>query len=155
MAARLLRRWFVLGLLLFPALGAASARAELIVIASAHSAIGQLGRDEVINIYMGRYRRLADGGIAVPYDLDAVSAERKAFYRLLLDKSLEEINAYWARLVFSGRTMPPSGLAGPEELLARIAADPHAIGYLDRQQLSRLERSGAARNVRVVFTLPD
>jgi ABC-type phosphate transport system substrate-binding protein len=154
--AILIRRRFaiaVFGLLL--GLGAMPARADMVVVANAHSSFGQLTRNEVINIYMGRYRRLPDGSAAVPFDLAAGSPERKAFYRRLLDKSLEEINAYWARLVFSGRTTPPQELTGPDELLARVAADPHAIGYLDRQQLSRLERSGGGREVKVVFPLPD
>lgn len=135
--------------------GAAPAWADLVVVANAHGQFGQLTREEVINIYMGRYRRLADGSAAVPYDLEAASSERKAFYRRLLDKSLEEINAYWARLVFSGRTAPPGELAGPEQLLARIAADPHAIGYLDRRQLSQFERGGNGQKVKVIFSLPD
>jgi len=104
---------------------------------------------------MGRYRKLPDGATALPLDQDTESPVRRAFYRLLLDKSLEEINSYWARLVFAGRTMPPKEISGPNEVLERVANDPHAIGYLDRSQLSRADRTSASRNVKVLFSLPD
>lgn len=155
MVTRIRHRFVIAAFGLLLALGAAPARADLVVVASVRSSFGQLAREDVINIYMGRYRRLADGSTAVPFDLETSSPERKAFYRRLLDKSLEEVNAYWARLVFSGRTTPPTELFGPDALLERLAADPHAIGYLERSQLSRLEHAGSGRNVKVVFSLPD
>jgi hypothetical protein len=155
MAARIRRRFAIAVVGLSLGLGAIPAWADLVVVASVRSVVGQLSREDVINIYMGRYRRLPDGSAAEPFDLAAGSPERKAFYRRLLDKSLEEVNAYWARLVFSGRTTPPTESIGPEEMLDRLAADPHAIGYLERKQLLRFEHGSAGSNFKVVFSLPD
>lgn len=81
--------------------------ADLVLVASASSGIEKLTRTEVINIYLGRYRRLGTGATAVPIDLESGSRSKAEFYSLLVNKSLAEINAYWSRLIFSGKKRPP------------------------------------------------
>lgn len=123
------------------------ARADLVVVVSADSGITKLSREEVINIFMGRYRRLPGGATAMPLDIGGDTLEREAFYRRLVGKSLPEINAYWARLVFSGRTTPPEEMFSQREVLARVARDPVAIGYVDRASLNS--------KVKVVYEFPQ
>jgi hypothetical protein len=126
---------------------AVPARAELVVVVSHRSSITSLTRDQVINIYMGRYRVLPDGGTAHPLDAAGDSPERSLFYRSLLGKSLDDVSAYWARLVFSGRTAPPREVPTRRALLEEIDDDATAIGYVARKELPR--------NLKVVFTLPE
>lgn len=121
--------------------------AELVVVVNQESQIEQLSHEEVVNIFMGRYRQLKDGSTALPLDIKGDSTERQVFYRKLLDKSLAEINAYWARLIFSGRTSPPIGLDSWREVLEKLARDPTAIGYI--------ERSALTKQVKVVYTLSE
>lgn len=134
------------------ALSALPAGAEVVVISSTRNTIDHVSRDDVSYIFMGRYRKWPDGSTAHPLDLDADSPIRKTFYRQLVDKSLEEINAYWARLVFAGRTTPPVETRGQEELLEKVANNPQAIGYIDRAYLNR---SAQARNIKILLALPN
>ena len=120
---------------------------ELVVIVNADSGVEKLSRDEVINIFMGRYRKLPNGATAMPLDIDGESDERREFYRQLIGKSLPEVNAYWARLVFSGKTAAPADLATQRQVLERVARDPNAIGYVERKNLNR--------NVKVVYALGE
>lgn len=126
--------------------------AEVVVITNTQNSVDQASREEITNIFMGRYRRWPNGAVAVPFDLESDSPIRKSFYRQLVDKSQEEINAYWTRLVFAGRTTPPPEARNQGELLEKIANHPHAIGYIDRAYLNR---SAAARNIKVLLALPD
>ncbi|QPK64587.1 hypothetical protein IVG45_06420 [Methylomonas sp. LL1] len=114
---------------------AESAPAELVVIVNAGREIESISKQEVVNIFMGRYRKLADGGSVQPIDVKGDSPERRDFYQKLLDKSLAEINAYWARLVFSGRTSPPVSLDSQDDVLDKIARDQTVIGYVDSAHL--------------------
>jgi ABC-type phosphate transport system substrate-binding protein len=145
------RRRFLVRRLLLAALPllllALPVRAELVVVVSPHSDITSLTREQVINIYMGRYRVLPDGSTAHPLDAAADSAERGLFYRGLLGKSLDDVNAYWARLVFSGRTAPPREVPNRQAMLADIADDRNAIGYVERKDLTR--------NLKIVFSFPE
>lgn len=112
---------------------------DLVVVAAARGGIDRLSRDEVINIYMGRYRVLPNGVSARPIDHPG-GAERALFYRKLVGKELPDINAYWARLVFSGKTTPPAVPNRASEVADWVASREGAIGYLERDRLdSRLK----------------
>ncbi len=113
-----------------------AARADMVVIVSADSGIEHLTREQLINIYMGRYRKLPNDAVAAPLDIDGESAERRQFYSLLVGKSLAEINAYWAHLVFSGRTTAPEEVLSQQAVLERVMRDPVAIGYVERKSLN-------------------
>jgi hypothetical protein len=119
---------------------ASTCLAQLAVVVSARSDVEKLGREEVINIFLGRFRQLPSGAMAHPIDLPASLPERAAFYRLLVDKELPEINAYWARLVFSGRTAPPRQARDNEDMLDLVATLPGAVGYIARGRVDNRVR---------------
>jgi hypothetical protein len=117
------------------------------VVANPKAGIGHLSQDDVTNIYLGRYRRLASGVTAEPLDQPADSLLRANFYRHLVDKNLAEINAYWARLIFSGKTQPPRVVANSEEAMQLVARRPGAVAYV--------ERSKVDTRVTIVFEMTD
>lgn len=96
----------LLGLLAFGPL--ASAWADLVVVTNPKSGIDRMSREEVVFVFLGRWRQLPSGIAAVPIDLPIDSPERAAFYRQLVSKSPSEIKAYWSRLMFSGGARPRS-----------------------------------------------
>jgi hypothetical protein len=123
-------------LLLFALLLALPATAaDMVVVANPKSGLTRLRQDEVINIYLGRYRHLPSGLTADPMDQPADSELRVRFYRQLVDKSMAEINAYWARLVFSGKTQPPRVAASTDEAIRRVVREPAALAYIERSQV--------------------
>ncbi len=111
--------------------------AETVVVVNAASPINQLSQDEVVNIFLGRYRRLPTGGTAIPIDQPESSPLRAEFYRKLVNKDLNEVNAYWSRLIFSGRTSPPLQTATAAEVIALLMGNASGIGYIDRSQLDK------------------
>lgn len=125
----------------------ALAHAELVVVAHPKSGIERLSHDEVVNIFLGRYRRLASGVTAEPVDMAGDAESRVLFYRKLVGKSLAEISSYWARLVFSGKTQPPRTVAHVEEALSVVAARPGALAYIERAKVDK--------RVVVVYELSD
>ena len=120
--------------------------AELVLVANPNSGIESLSKSDVINIYLGRYRRLETGSTATPIDLGEDTDDKAAFYRQLVNKNLAEINAYWSRLVFSGKTRPPMQVDHPDEALKLVASNPNALAYV--------ERSAVSPQVMIVFEWP-
>jgi len=116
-------------------LSTAEAAAELVVVANPKSGVDKLSRDEVVNIFLGRFRQLPSGLSALPTDLPAAQPERAVFYRQLVSKELSEINSYWARLVFSGRTVPPRQATSTDDLLGWVAKTPGSLGYVERARV--------------------
>ncbi|PPC77013.1 hypothetical protein C4K68_11330 [Pokkaliibacter plantistimulans] len=107
----------------------------LVVVVSTQAAITQLDRYQLINIFMGRYRRLPDGGEAIPLDIGKQSEQKALFYKQLVGKPLADINAYWARLIFSGKTRPPQQVDSTEQALQQVADNPTMIAYVQRSQV--------------------
>ena len=54
---------------------------------------------------------------------------------MLVNKDLAEINSYWSRLHFSGRTAPPMEAKSTEDVLEIVGRTPGAIGYMDRSKV--------------------
>lgn len=114
-----------------------AARADLVVVVNADNPTPALSREDVIHIFLGRYRQFPSGQGAEPYDQPSNSQERNLFYERLVGKSQAQISAYWARLSFTGRTRPPLSTTSQDQLLEALARNPNAIGYLDRTRLNR------------------
>lgn len=130
---RTIKRLLILFCLLLASAG--SAWAEIVVVVDAKSGVEQLSQDDVINIFLGRHRKLPTGIAAVPVDLQAGSRLYADFYRKLVDKTPSEISAYWSRLYFSGKTRPPVQMASPADAVSHVLGTPGGIGYIERQQL--------------------
>lgn len=134
-------------LLIYLMLLAPVASADVVLVANPGSGIEQLTQSEVINIYLGRYRRLPTGSTAVPIDLSDKTDVKVRFYQLLVDKNLAEINAYWSRLVFSGKTRPPLEVDNASEALQWVANNLNALAYMNRSDVSS--------DVIIVFEWPN
>ena len=118
---------------------------NIVVIVNPQSGVDKLTRDEIIDIFLGRYRKLPSGKMALPIDVSEANSERARFYQLLVKKSPSEMSSYWARLVFSGQTSPPFQVPDARTALELVQSSPNAIAYVDR--------AAVTANVKVVFEL--
>lgn len=122
-----------------------TASAELVVVVNARAGVAAMTRNEVANIFLGRYRAFFNGLEAEPIDVEDRNPERARFYSLLLGKNLSEINAYWSRQTFSGRVRPIARAASADEVLHWVASHPGGIGFVDASKTDA--------RVRVVYQL--
>ncbi len=113
-------------------LGVGPARADdsLVVVMGSTSGIDSLTREEVINIFLGRFRQLPNGQAALPVDQPSDPALLADFYQRLVNKKPAEIRAYWSRLVFSGKTAPPRQAKSQQDMLQWLSSNPGAVGYM-------------------------
>jgi len=123
------------------------AAADWVLIANPKAGVGHLSQDDVTNIYLGRYRRLPSGLTAEPIDQPGDSPLKARFYRQLVDKNLAEINAYWARLMFSGKTRPPRVVASEEDAVQFVSRNLDALAYVDKSMVDA--------RVSVVFSMSE
>ncbi|WP_415888594.1 hypothetical protein ACMXYV_11285 [Neptuniibacter sp. SY11_33] len=112
-----------------------NASAEMIVISHPESEVDRLSKKQVIDLYMGRVQHFPNGGKASTLDMPTDSDHRAKFYKGLTGKTLPQINAYWARLIFAGRATPPQPVESSQEVIATIMKDTTAIGYIDKSEL--------------------
>lgn len=110
---------------------------DFVVVANPQSGIDKMSKDEVINVYMGRNRKLASGINAQPLDIDNPIGEKANFYLVMVNKELSEISSYWARLLFSGQGAPPKQLNSAEQAIELVSHSKGAIAYVDRKKVDR------------------
>ena len=126
-------RFITLLLAIGAVLVASPARAgPLVVITHSESAIHSLSREQVSRLFLGRLKLLPTGERLTVVEVEPL---RERFYRRLIGRDIAEINAYWARLQFSGRTQPPLRLAASEDALAAVLAERNIVGYIDADLL--------------------
>ncbi|KKM93363.1 hypothetical protein LCGC14_1209190 [marine sediment metagenome] len=111
-------------------------QAEVVVVANKNNEVKALTKKQVIDIYMGRTSFFPDGQAALPIDQKASSVVRKLFYNQLVNKTVSEINAYWARLIFSGRATPPRTLESVTTIIDFIKKNKSAIAYIQLEDVT-------------------
>ncbi|ASF48807.1 hypothetical protein CEK71_16605 [Methylovulum psychrotolerans] len=107
-----------------------SAQAELVVITHISNNLNNLTAKQVQDIFMGRTRLFPNGKFALP--IDQSSPLRAEFYQKLTARPVEQINAYWARIMFTGQASPPQQLPDDKAVLQTVRENEGAIGYIDK-----------------------
>jgi len=80
-------------------------------------------------VYLGRNNSLN------PIDLPESNPLREAFYKKATDRVPAQVKAVWSRLTFTGQGQPPKELSDAAAIKKAVAADPKAVGYIDRADL--------------------
>lgn len=111
------------------------ARAELVVVVSQDNPVSELSSKQLVDIYMGRYTAYPDGRAAYTADLPEDSPIREEFYRQLVGKSVAQVNAYWARLLFAGKSEPPQSQSSSKDVIDYLKGNNNAIAYLNESEL--------------------
>jgi ABC-type phosphate transport system substrate-binding protein len=106
------------------ALAAAAANAEVVVIVSAKSSATTMTADEIASIYLGKSTAMKPVDNATPV--------RAQFYTQVAGKDEAQVKAIWSKLVFTGKATPPKEMASSADVVKAVAADPNAIGYVDK-----------------------
>ena len=106
------------------------AQADIFVIVNAANPVRQLSNQEVADLYLGRARSYPNGTPVLILDQANSRSEREQFFRLLLNMPLAQVNAYWARLTFTGRQTPPEVRSDDQAVLSSVSRSVQAIGYV-------------------------
>jgi ABC-type phosphate transport system substrate-binding protein len=117
---------------------ASAAQADVAVIVHAKNTVAPLSPREVQDIFLGRARTFPDGRYALA--IDQTSPLRAEFYQTLTGRPVEQINAYWARLLFTGQASPPLRLPDDESVLKTVRENEGAIGYVDASRVDKTVR---------------
>jgi ABC-type phosphate transport system substrate-binding protein len=89
----------------------------------------QIPRAALIQIFLKQAPRWADGSPVLPVDQSVKAPVRSTFSNRLLEQPLMDVQIYWQRRMSAGVTPPPVKVSD-EEVIAYVAANPGAIGYV-------------------------
>ena len=106
--------------------------ADIFVIGNLENGLTSMTKKEVRDIFMGRTRSFPNGSFALPIDQQGL---RSHFYYALTDRPIEQINAYWARIMFSGQASPPIRLPDSQSIINVVIENKGAISYIDQNKV--------------------
>lgn len=112
-------------------LGAIAAQAEVAVIVNSSVAVADITADVAADIFLSKVNSLPDGTKMVPLDQEDGQKAREEFYSKVVKKDAAQLNAYWSRLIFTGKGEPPKKVADNAEVVALVSTNPNIIGYVD------------------------
>lgn len=116
------------------------ALAEVVVVVNPKAAETTLSKDQIAQFFLGKSSTMT------PVDQPEDAPIRAEFYKKVTDKEASQAKALWSKLVFTGKATPPKEVANSAAVKAAIAANPKAIGYM--------EKSAVDSSVKVVFSAP-
>lgn len=116
------------------------ALAEVVVVVNPKAAESTLTKEQVAQFFLGKSTAMT------PIDQPDSAPIRAEFYKKVADKDASQAKALWSKLVFTGKATMPKEVADSAAVKAAVAANPKAIGYIDK--------SAVDGTVKVVFTAP-
>jgi ABC-type phosphate transport system substrate-binding protein len=119
--------------------GMHEARADVVVIVSASSTTTTLTAAQIARIFEGKSNSMT------PVDIVEPSVTRREFYAKVVGKDAAQVKARWSKLLFTGKAAAPKELPSGAEVVKAVAADPNAIGYVDRSFVNMM--------VKVIYTV--
>jgi hypothetical protein len=119
------------------ALAGAAVAGDIVVIG--HSSAAAMTKDQVSDVFLGKNQGFT------PVDQVESAAIRGDFYKAATGRDAAQVKAAWSRLVFSGKAQPPRELPDAAAVKKAVAADPKALGYIDKAAVDG--------TVKVVLTL--
>lgn len=120
----------------------ATSFADVAVIVHPDSPVQSMTPRQVSDLYLGRARSFdledqSNTVLASIYEQPADSVVREAFFRTLNGMRISQVNAYWARLRFSGEMLPPASLSDMRTAIDVVAHNKNAIAYVDAKMVNR------------------
>lgn len=113
-----------------------------LVVVSSQSTVSTLTQKQVMGLFLGRSKFLPDGDRVYALDHPVESTTRASFYRALTGKGIADIDAYWARLKYSGRATPPLPVDSHEQIIQLLNSKAGTIAYLPVSYSEELAKNG-------------
>lgn len=108
-----------------------SARDEaFVVIVHPQNPATSIARTLLRSAYLKEGVTWRDGSVVVPIALADRFSARTHFVEDVLGKTPNQLKNHWVQRIFSGKGVPPIQVETPEEAIARVLADRHAVAYL-------------------------
>jgi ABC-type phosphate transport system substrate-binding protein len=111
--------------------GSAAAEAPTyLVVVNAQNPVSEMPRADVSKMFLKQLTKWPDGRIVVPVDQSANSDVRAVFCTGVHQRSPQAVQSYWQKEIFSRRGAPPFVKVGDDEVMAFVASNGAAVGYV-------------------------
>ena len=100
------------------------------VIVNNTNPISSIDKSELSDYFMKKETKYLNGKRIVPVDQKGNSSVRKSFTSEVHNKSVTAVKSFWQQAVFQGKDTPPVEKSSDGAVIADVANNPGAIGYV-------------------------
>jgi ABC-type phosphate transport system substrate-binding protein len=99
------------------------------VVVIGNPAAAALTKDQVSDLFLGKSQ-----GMKL-FDQPSSAPIKATFYEKVSGHDLSQVKATWSRLIFTGKAQPPKEMPDAAAVKKAVAADPKAIGYIQKSEV--------------------
>lgn len=103
-----------------------------VVIVHESNSTPALSRSDLSRLFLKRTTRWEGRTKVMPLDLETSSPLRHAFSESVHGKDVSWVEAYWRKMIFSGRASKPPEVGSEDRVLDFVRNNPGAIAYVSR-----------------------
>ena len=103
---------------------------KIYVVTNADAPITNLSKKELRDLYLGRTKSFPNGEYAKVIDRQGNEELRTKFFKTVCNMSPRKVDAFWAKLVFSGRMHPLEKMEADAEVLNSLKDDKYALAFV-------------------------
>ncbi|MCG2584521.1 hypothetical protein [Massilia sp. TS11] len=111
------------------AVGGLATAGEIAVIVSPKNPATRMFTEQAAQFFLGK------STLFTPVEYTDGTAVKNEFYQKVLNKDTAQVKAIWSKLVFTGKGAAPKEYGSAAEVKRAVAADPQAIGYIDKSAI--------------------
>jgi ABC-type phosphate transport system substrate-binding protein len=105
--------------------------AEIAIIVSSNSGAAEINAKTAKKLFLSKIKSIPGmSNITLVGQLDE-SPIKADFTKKVTKKGMGKYKAYWSKMIFSGKAVPPTEFANDEEVRAYVAKNKDAVGYID------------------------
>lgn len=82
-------------------------------------------------IFLGKAKGFPTAGKVVALDLEESAAIREVFLKEVAKKTKSQFSAYWAKIMFTGKGVPPKVVGSEKDMIDLVSKNPNIIGYVN------------------------
>jgi ABC-type phosphate transport system substrate-binding protein len=94
-----------------------------------------VSKELVTSFYLGEAKMWPGARPILLLDQPAESAQRAAFDKEVLGKTVRQVKDLWSQLAMSGKSSPPKEVASDDEVKKLVSEGRYAIGYINAKSV--------------------
>lgn len=95
-----------------------------------------LSSSDAKKLFLGKLKKLPNGASPVVIEYTDGTPIRAEFHDAVTNKSESQLQAYWSKLIFTGKGTPPKAVGSAAEVIAEVSSNPAAVGYIDSSEVT-------------------
>lgn len=108
---------------------------DFVVVVSKDTSIDKLSKKQISKLFLSKSKSFPNGQRAIPIEIKN-SDFKEFFYKTVSNKNSKQLLKYWAKVIFTGKGIPPKNVLHNHELFTFMLNNKNSITYIKREHLT-------------------